>query len=210
MVRDFSQWLPGAALAALAAASPWLEADMARHMGIELPALFAIGWFGARSLPAGGPRWWHACNAHGLSGLVLASLVTMYWMLPVALDLAVLHPWIGASKIAGLLIAGVAAGLSWSQAPLALQGFFVLGWAWMMATIGMIYQQAPQQLCSVYLGEQQVAAGRAIVLIAMVVLVAWCWQVGARLLRASQMPECHRSCALDASGGQRAAQEGRE
>jgi hypothetical protein len=39
--------LPGALLALLGLAHPWLEASMAWHMLAELPLLFALGWHAA-------------------------------------------------------------------------------------------------------------------------------------------------------------------
>jgi len=96
-------------------------------------------------------------------GLVLAASVSGFWMVPAALDAAVLHPAAGTAKVASLVAAGLLLQASWSAAASILQGFLVLNWFWMTLTAGVLYQEAPQQLCSVYLANAQEQAGRAMV-----------------------------------------------
>jgi hypothetical protein len=55
-----------------------------------------------------------------------------------------------------------------------LQGFFVGNWAWMTATIGLLYQEAPRQLCLYYLADAQVHAGQGLVVAAIVIGAVWC------------------------------------
>jgi hypothetical protein len=164
--------LPGLLLALVAAARPWLEATMARHMAIELPMLFVIGWLtahaaGLHSRPSS--RW----NANGVPALLAAMAVTGFWMLPVALDLAVLNAGMGIVKVVTMLGAGLLAAASWRAAGLFVQAFFVLNGVWMSLTAGFLYQDAPQQLCSVYLADQQAAAGKGVVFLSLTVLFLW-------------------------------------
>lgn len=165
--------LPGALLIAVALARPWLEATMARHMAIELPLLFAIGWLAAR---VAGPRWerWLApCNANGLPAFCLAMLVGAFWMLPVALDLAVLDVRVSLLKVISVVGAGLLLGASWRYAGMVIQAFFVLNWAGMNLAAGLLYQEAQQQLCSVYLSDQQAAAGWGIMFWSLAVIIGW-------------------------------------
>ena len=165
--------LPGLLLSILALAHPWLEQTMMRHMAIELPALFGIGWmaasFGGTRLSHGLRSW----NAAGLPGLLCAVLVTMFWMVPTALDHAVLDEGAAITKVASLVLAGFGAGASWKAAGIVIQGFFVFSWCWMTLAIGLMYQDAPQQLCSVYLIDEQFSAGVTLVIWAIVVLSLW-------------------------------------
>ena len=173
-LRDFA---PGLLLAAMAVAHPWLEHTMARHMGLELPGLFLLGWLAAAlagdRLSRAIGRW----NANGLPGLLFALCVTGFWMVPAALDLAVLHAGVAVAKVASLVAAGLLLRASWASAATVLQAFIVLNWFWMTLAAGLMYQEAPQQLCSVYLTDQQGQAGRAMVAWASAGLVGWLWLV---------------------------------
>lgn len=165
---------------------------MTTHMLVELPLLFVIGWLSARA--GGGPHGqrWRRWQPYRLAMLLAALLATSVWMLPVALDYAVLHPAVMALKVASLLGAGFLCGVSWGPAGLVLQGFFMFNWAWMTVTSGLLYQDAPQQLCSVYLSEQQGMAGVGLVTLGATLLTLW-------LLDAIVLPALSESGA-DATG----------
>lgn len=164
---------PALGIAALAPAHPWLEHTMARHMGLELPALFLLGCVLPRCSGAARSPRFAAWNAHGLPGLLAALCTTGFWMLPAALDRAVLHEGMALAKVASLVAAGAWAAASWPRAGTVLQAFFVLNGFWMMLAAGLLYQEAPLQLCAVYLVDQQPAAGRALVLWAVAGLALW-------------------------------------
>jgi hypothetical protein len=133
----------------------------------------------------------NAWNANGFAGLLFAFSATAFWMLPVALDASVLKPGVAMAKVATVVAAGFLARLSWRPAGVVIQAFFVLNWFWMGVFVGLLYQQAPEQLCSVYLADQQAHAGAVIMAWAVAGLVGWLWHVGLIGLR----PE-----ALDDSG----------
>jgi hypothetical protein len=169
--------LPGITLAMAAVMRPWLEATMARHMVIEIPALFALGWLAARragpALEKTLARW----NAHGISALLYATAVSIFWMMPIALDRAVLDPAVGILKVVSIVLAGFSLGSSWHSAGLIVQSFFVLNAVSMLLTAGLLYQQAPEQLCSVYLAGQQSATGEGLIGWSLVILALWCLSV---------------------------------
>lgn len=165
--------LPAAVLAGLVTLRPWMEDTMGRHMGLELPLLFLIGCWGGTAMGARAAQRLASWNAHGLPGLIFVQCVLAFWMLPAALDAAVLEPLMAVFKVASLVIAGVVGHLSWKLAGPVIQAFFVLNGCWMTLTVGMLYQTAPQQLCSVYLVDEQATAGYAMVTWAVLVLVAW-------------------------------------
>jgi hypothetical protein len=169
----YSEGLPGVCLAVVAVARPWLEATMAGHMAIEIPVVFIIGWAAAwRS----GPRLAEALapwNAYGIPVLLYAVLVGLFWMMPVALDKAVLVPVCGFLKILSILVAGFLMGACWLRVSLILQSFIVLNAVSMLLTGGLLYQQAESQLCSVYISGQQSAAGEGLLVWAMALLALW-------------------------------------
>lgn len=177
MLRRHAVFLPGILLAMLACVRPWLESSMARHMTVEFPLLIAIGWFAAHLAGARLTRSMQAWNANGVPAILSGFLILMFWMLPVAVDLAVLNPLVGTLKILSLVGAGLLVGASWRMAGLVVQAFFLLNTVWMTATVGLLYQEAPQQLCSVYLSDEQNAAGIGMVLLAVSMLVLWLWRI---------------------------------
>lgn len=164
---------PGIALAGMALFQPWLEQRMFTHMLVELPLLFAIGCWLAPSRMGAGPTWLVKINAQGLSGLTVALVINSLWMLPLALDAAVLAPAIGWTKVASVLMSGWLVRLSLRSAPVAIQGFFVINWAWMTATAGVLYQEAPQRLCSTYLLGDQMWTGIGLVALTASVVATW-------------------------------------
>lgn len=141
---------------------------MARHMLLQFPLLVLAGTALASSLP---PRVRAACatiNAHGLAGLLLCLLVSGFWMIPRALDQALLLPQMEFAKFATLLAAGGALQLSWRGAGTMIQTFFIGNWAWMTAVAGLLYQDVSARLCNAYLLDEQVVAGRGLVVLAVI------------------------------------------
>lgn len=164
---------PGMMLLALALSHPWLERRMYTHIVVELPLLFAVGWWAAGSTSSAGPSWLRHVNANGITGLTAATVISAIWMLPIALDAAVLSVGAGCLKVASLVVAGWLTRLSLREARTAVQAFFVLNWVWMTGAAGAVYQQTRQQLCSTYLLGDQPLAGMGLVTLAILVATFW-------------------------------------
>lgn len=167
--------LLGATLLAIGTAPSlrtWLEADMARHMLAQFPLLTLAGAAFASALPSRARGAVAAFNAHGLAGLLFCLLVSAFWMIPRALDQALLSFPVELAKIATLLAAGGALQLSWRRAGLVVQTFFIGNWAWMTAVVGLLYQDMSTRLCNGYLLDQQVVAGQGLVALAIVLPTA--------------------------------------
>ena len=150
-----------------------VEANMWQHMLLQFPALITGGVWLGHALPA---RWAVASaryNQLGLTGLVYAAVATSVWMIPRAIDLAVEDWRIDAIKIASLLLTGIALRLSWKAAGRTLQAFFLVSWAMMTVTVGMLYQDSTSRLCSSYLTNDQVWAGYGLVAISGLLVAGW-------------------------------------
>jgi hypothetical protein len=173
--------LAGAATALLAipAVRGALEADMARHMLIEFPLALGIGAVAAGFAPRARAAF-ARIDRLGFTGWLFASLVLAYWMIPSALDAALASPAMNAAKLASLGLAGFALRASASRSPVALEAFFVGNFAWMSATVGLIYQEADAQLCLNYLADGQQRAGRGLVVLSVACAISW---LGARRRR---------------------------
>lgn len=174
----------------------WLESDMARQMLLAFPLFCAAGATAASWLRPGTRRRLATWNHLGLTGLALASLTIGFWMIPAALDQSLLQPWAAAVKYASLIAAGFALRLSLAVAPVPVQAFFVGNAVWMMATAGLLYQEAPMQLCLSYLQASQQRAGEGLVIMAVALGLAWCVRAVRTLGAAPTAP----AGAADASG----------
>ena len=143
----------------------WTESRMAWHMLLQFPLLLVSGaCLAALSRErAEWLRWYERIDAHGLLGATLASCVLAYWMIPAALDMALLSEPSRAAKYTSLWCAGFALGLSHPRISDEIALFFVGTLAWMMATAGLIYQTLPQRLCVSYLIDEQRRTGAGLV-----------------------------------------------
>src|SRR3546814_14290185 len=123
---------------------------MTLHMLLQLPALLLAGALLASGLPPKITRSLAAYNAHGTSGLFFVLLVLSFWMIPRALDEAVLTPEVTLAKFSSLLAAGAALQQSWRPAGTIVQLFFLGNWAAMSATIGQIGRASGRERVSQY------------------------------------------------------------
>src|SRR5262245_44394430 len=155
----------------------WLEGDMARHMLVEFPLLMASG---AGLAKVAAPRVTAAIeriDRLGLTAWTFTSLVLAFWMIPAALDAAIASAPVNAAKYASLFAAGFAAYGAMARSPRVLQAFFIGNLVWMTATVGLVYQDAPRQLCLYYRVDAQVWAGRGLVVVSLAVAAAWLYAV---------------------------------
>jgi hypothetical protein len=157
------QWL----LAALPLLLLWpslrhaIESSMALHMLLEFPLLFAAGWAasGLTSPPTQSCRW----DWRGLAGCGLLLAVSAFWMIPAALDLALLDDRVAVAKYLSWWLAGAALAGSWRRLDAVVALFMGGNLIWMMATAGLIYQSSPERLCVNYLQGEQAWTGAGLI-----------------------------------------------
>ena len=157
---------------------------MARHMLVEFPLLAAAGAWLSHRFPQRIEEVIERFDSYGLTGWTFAGLVAAFWMIPAALDAALGSAAVNAVKYATVIAAGFAVHGAMRRSPVALEAFFVGNFAWMAATVGLIYQEAESRLCLNYLADSQQRAGRGLVFAAVAVLVAW-FALRARTLQSS-------------------------
>lgn len=171
-----------------------VESRMSLHMLVEFPLLFVAGWSSSRlwlcRFPA---RRWLRCQRlldwRGWTGAVLTSGVALVWMLPSALDAALLWPAAAAAKIVSWWLAGWWLADGWRRMDAEVMLFSIGNLAWMAATAGLLYVDAPTRLCVNYLQDDQRQAGVGLVLLALL--------LGVLALRQAMH---HASGPQDASG----------
>jgi hypothetical protein len=137
-----------------------IESGMTLQMLIEFPLLMASGFAAAALISHrhAGSRAIEALMRLGLAPLLCASLCLMFWMVPLALDLARLHANVNAAKYGSLLLAGAALQQGLKRAPAAVLVFFAGNLVWTLATVGMLFHDAETRLCASFLlGDQRLA-----------------------------------------------------
>jgi hypothetical protein len=167
---------------ALLAATPllWLlpalrnpmEASMVLHMLVQIPLLLLAGWAAAAWLPQRCVALLAQADPLGLLGATLAACMLAYWMVPAALDLAVLDGRFALAKYLGLWLAGLGFALGWPRLGAVLAAFVLGNMAWMMATAGLLYREAEARLCVSYLFDEQALAGAGLIAWGLVALAA--------------------------------------
>lgn len=173
------RWLAGAILWAVLVVPSVrhaLESRMTSQMLLQIPLLGLAGWLLVSGMPDWLARRLAIWNHRGISGLLLASLTGIVWMLPRAMDAALDDPRFAVAKFLSVpLLIGAPVALSWPRAGFVVRGVFLAELTATALRLGWLYLISPVRLCSNYLlGDQQLlgrlllAAGFAIML-----FVAW-------------------------------------
>lgn len=149
----------------------WLETSMARHMLVQLPALFIAGWFifGHTNLIKSLAK----IDAHGLTSFVFILSVSSYWMIPRALELSIRSSSYETAKFITIIFAGAVAPSALKRGNQIIQLFFVGNFCAMAAIFGLLYQDQFKQLCNAYTVDDQTFAGVGLVIIACTIPLFW-------------------------------------
>lgn len=155
-----------------------LEATMARHMLVQLPLLVVAGWWMRPLVPQRAARALAPWNRNGVSGLLLASVAAMVWMLPRAIDAALTIPWVEAAKFAGVpLLVGLPLAGSWPRAGFVVRGVFLVEVVATTFRLGWLYLVSPERLCSNYLVGDQQQVGRAMLAVGVALCLFLGWKL---------------------------------
>ena len=155
-----------------------IEQSMAWHMVVQMPMLVAAGWLlvGSRS-HAAGLRVLGDWNRFGLTGFITGQLIATYWMLPLAIDRAVVLPQADAFKLVSLLVCGAVLRASFGRSPAVLQLFFVGYAVSMLASAGIFLATTDKRLCNAYSLDGQFNAGSGVALLGAALGCAWAWRL---------------------------------
>ena len=167
----------GAAIIVMLAMPPMrrgLEDIMVLHMLVQIPLLAFAGGLLATEIPASWTRRIAAWNGGGVSGILLALIVSSWWMAPRALDSALSSNSIELWKFVSLpLFVGAPVALSWRALGMIGRGFVLANVLPMWAVVGWLYVAAPVRLCNFYLVDQQVVAGAGLLAASIALSVAF-------------------------------------
>ena len=178
----FALWM-GMALCLLASAlslppgRSLIEQSMAWHMVVQMPMLFAGGWFlmgsGWDLTKTSSASW----NQFGLTGFIAAQFIITYWMLPISIDRAVVMPQVDAFKLLSLIASGAMIQKSISRSPAVVQLFFVGYIVSMLITTGVFLATTERRLCNAYAMESQLSAGYGVVVLGVSLACAWAYRI---------------------------------
>jgi len=174
---------PVAALLFLALALPpvrhALETSMTAQMLVQLPLLAGVGYLLGLLLPVRVAASLADWNHRGITGFVLASLASAYWMLPRLLDASVTEPAIAAAKFLSVpLLVGLPLAQSWPRSSFVVRGVFLLELIATLFRLGWLYLVSPLRLCNNYLIDDQQRLGQILIALG-AILFLW---IAARLL----------------------------
>lgn len=151
----------------------WLEQTMFTHVLIELPLLVILGillglQFNVASLP-----WINAINLGGFWGLIAATFLLAFWMIPRWLDFSLTSPAVAYAKYGSMLIIGLLLVASWSKAHVITRAVVKIEFLTMLYRLGWIYLISPDRLCNNYLLSDQIWLGRGLLITGFALAIAW-------------------------------------
>ncbi|GAB3802795.1 hypothetical protein [Virgibacillus kimchii] len=138
----------------------FLESMMYTHMLVQIPLLIVAGWMMGKVVMEKGKPFFDKWNANGVPGITLTIVVTMYWMLPRAMDEALMYWPVEVFKLVGLpLLAGIPLRDSWKKLRAVGQSFVYLNYLPMFGLMAWLYIDTPIQVCNSYLESEQRVLG---------------------------------------------------
>lgn len=155
-----------------------LEERMTTQMLVQIPLLVVVGFLIARLLPIRVTAVIDDWNCRGITGLVLATMTSMFWMLPRMLDGAVTDSLVAAAKYASApLLIGLPLALSWPRMGFIVRGVFLVEGVATLFRLGWLYVISPERLCNLYLIEDQQRLGHCLLLIGIALFVGVAWKL---------------------------------
>lgn len=155
-----------------------LESTMTFQMLVQIPLLALAGWWFTQGMPERFERHLAGWNHRGISGLLLASLSGIVWMLPLALDAALDDPRVALAKFLSVpLLIGAPIALSWPRAGFVVRGLVLLELIATAFRLGWLYLVSPVRLCSNYLLDDQQRLGYLLIGVGFVIVLIVGWRV---------------------------------
>lgn len=155
-----------------------LERSMTTQMLIQIPLLVIVGLLLSRALPPRASAVVADWNYRGISGLVLVTLTSAFWMLPSALDAAVDAPLVAIAKYLSVpLLIGLPLALSWSRMTFIVKGVLLLESIATLFRLGWLYLIWPERLCNLYLLNDQQRLGQFLLLIGAMLFLGLAWKL---------------------------------
>lgn len=165
-----------------------IEQSMFWHMVVQMPLLVLAGWLTMSAWPRSATHSFMApWNIYGLNGFFLTLVILTYWMLPSAIDRAVVLPHADALKLVTLFVAGALSKNAIDQSPTVLQLFFLALTVSMLIWLGFYFLTTELRLCNAYSLASQISTGWGLIGLGIASGCAWLLTVYVQLASSGQL-----------------------
>jgi hypothetical protein len=145
---------------ALPPVADFMESIMIVHMHMQMPLLVLAGCLIARYFQLASPSFFEKWNGNGLPGILLFSVIMVYWMIPRTMDEALTVTTVEIFKYISLpFLAGIPLRDSWPKLSSFFKNILIFIFALIFSAVGPLYIVWPTQLCNNYLIIEQITLG---------------------------------------------------
>src|SRR5690625_3831153 len=149
-----------------------LEKWMVTHMLVQMPLLIVVGLLMGENVKNRLSHLFLKWNKDGVPGILLVYFVTMYWMIPRAMDEAILIPTVETFKYISLpFLVGIILYDSWPKLSDLAKSFIVFNYIPMFGMMAWLYIDSPIQVCNNYLESEQKMLGWGFLFITLFMLL---------------------------------------
>lgn len=136
------------------------ESIMAIHMHMQMPLLAVAGMLMAPLFKQLFPKFFATWNEDGIPGILLVLIVIGYWLIPRAMDDALMNLSVEVFKFfSWTFLVGVPLMDSWSKLTARWKNIVIVGLGIAYLIMAGVYIFAPDQLCNNYLIVEQRTLG---------------------------------------------------
>lgn len=137
-----------------------LESIMIMHMHMQMPLLVISGFLMAVYFQRQFPGFFSKWNADGIPGILLFTLIMIYWMIPKAMDDSLTKMGVEVFKFISLpILAGIPLRDSWKKISPGGKKAAIVIFTFLFYILGFLYIKTPVQLCNNYLLIDQITLG---------------------------------------------------
>jgi hypothetical protein len=137
-----------------------MESIMLVHMHMQMPMLVAAGFLMGKYFQGKFPGFFDKWNENGVPGILLFSIIMVYWMLPRTMDEALTVMSVEVFKFISLpFLAGIPLRNSWKKLNTAGKNIVVIIFTILFIAGGWLYIKTPEPLCNNYLVTDQIILG---------------------------------------------------
>jgi|SRR5690625_1681603 len=149
-----------------------LENWMFTHMLVQIPLLIFAGLLMGEYVKHRLRGLFKQWNSSGIPGILLVYIVTMYWMIPRAMDEAIIVTSVEVFKFVSLpFLVGIVLYDSWAKLSDLAKAFIVFNYIPMFGIMAWLYIDSPIQICNNYLESEQKILGWGFLFITLFMLL---------------------------------------